>query len=222
MANKRPKKKYVPKPVYLPGLVIHINAFEEFKKALNNFLDKQETEVDAEGTFVFKNSSGVTHAFDCTIYVYFELARIYSERVGKEFNLKPLSILQNRMYERRSFDEEEILEAKDTLKVCENIIKKIPAPEVRDILSSIKIKIEFFSYYKPSLSDPENTINYFKYKFGDLDEEEVVAKNDEYQQLALDNSEDKHIISLRDDYSKYLTAIRLLNFKKKEIKIRAL
>lgn len=221
MANKRPKKKYVPKPVYYPGLVIHINSFKEFEKALNNFLDKQETEIDSEGTFVFKNSAGVVQAFDCAIYVYLNLTRIYASRSGKVFNLKPLAILQNRMYERRGFDEEEILEAKEALNICSDIVKKIPAPEVRDILAIIKGNIAFYSNYKPTLNDPASAVNYYSYKLGDLSESEVWEKNLMYQQLALENPEDKFILSLRDDYAKFSSAHRFLSSMSKDIKIRA-
>jgi len=208
MATKRAKKKYVPRPVYYPGMIIQIHAFSEFERALDNFLATGQVDTDHEGTFIFKNNAGIVQAYDCALYIYIRLATIYGQRNNKVYNLKPLSILQNRMYERRGFDEEEIEAAKKCLDVCRQILCKIPAPEVRDILTSIKTSLRLEEIIEADLKNPQLLIEKFKARFGDLTEEEVIEKDKHYQELAIEFPDDERIKFLQKEYSKFVAAYR--------------
>lgn len=211
-AAKKRDKKYVPRPTYYPGLIIQMHAFDEFEKALANFLNNQEVETDHEGTFIYKNAGGVVQSFASTLFVYTRLAHIYGVRTGKGYNLRPLAILQNRMHERRGFDEEEIEEAVKCLNLCREIIKKIPQKERIEICEGLRLTMAMERKIEPTITEPDAMISKMISIFGDIGEELVVERAKEYLELAEESPDDERIKLLRDEYSKFATAYR---FKKR-------
>lgn len=207
-AKKKPKKKYVPRPVYYPGLIVQIHAFENFENALNMFLETEEVETDSTGLFIYYDNAGIKQSFESSLRVYITLANIYGERNNLQFNLHPLTILQNRMFERRGFDEEEIEEAKKALDICKQIICKIPAREIRNILDSVKAKVNIDRVVVGDLKNPEILLSSCKFNYGDLSYEEVINKDEEFQKLYSENPNDERIKYLRDVYMKFLSAYR--------------
>lgn len=210
-AAKKRDKKYKPRAVYYPGVIIQMHSFDAFEKALDDFLVNQEVETDHEGTFIYKNA-GVVQSFASTLFVYTRLAHIHGVRTGNQYNLLPLSILQNRMYERRGFDEEEIEAARECLTICRQIISKIPQKERIDICQGLKTTLEFEKHIEPSITNPDAMITKMASVMGDIGEELVFERNKEYQALVEEFPDDARIKLLRDEYSKFMTAYR---FKKR-------
>lgn len=207
-SNKKPKKKYTPKPVYYPNLVIGIHAFTNFEEALDKFLATGEVQTDEIGNFIYVDNGGVTQSFRDALMVYTSLIHIYGTRVGKVFDYKPLTILQNRMFERRGFDEEEFIKAKECLKLCREIVSKIPGNELRNIMLSTRTLLNIERSVKSDLKTPELLLSYLKVKAGDLSYEEVIEKDKNYQQLCIDNPEDTRLKELRDFYMEFVSAYR--------------
>lgn len=206
--EKKRDKKYKPRAVYYPGLIIQIHAFSEFEKALDDFLYHEKVEVDACGTFIYKNSAGIVQSFEMTLHVYTLLAYIYGTRHNVGYNLQPLAILQNRMYERRGFDEDEILAARNCLDICRQILGKANPVEVRDILLSIKTSLVVEKVTEADVKNPELMLAKMIVKFGNIGYDVVMERNKEYQELAEEFPDDERIKMLRDEYAKFASAYR--------------
>lgn len=212
--NKKPKKKYVPKKIYNPNILNQMNSFSAFEEALSRFLKTGETEVDEAGVFIYKTNSGLVQAFESTLRVYIQLIEIFCMRKKTSFDTRPLSILQNRMFERKGFDEEEIENAQLAISNCKTILSRMNPLEVRDILQVIKTTLAWDKQQEEStLKDPKTTLARLERLAGKLSYEEVVSRNHEYQELANNNPNNQHIKELRDTYVKYLAAY---NFCKRD------
>jgi hypothetical protein len=209
MANKTKRnKKYVPRKVYYPGVIIQMHSFSEFEKALDNFLEKEEVEVDSEDTFIYTNSAGIKQSFEMTLHIYTLLAYIYGIRHNVEYDLQPLAILQNRMYERRGFDEEEINAARRCLDVCKQIFNKANPLEIRDIIFSIKASLAVEAATEADVKNPEVMLAKMIVKFGNIGYDLVVERSNEYQELAKEFPDDVRVCRIRDEYAKFLAAYR--------------
>lgn len=209
--QKKRDKKYVPRAVYYPGVIIQMQSFDAFEKALDEFLNNQEVETDHEGTFIYKNA-GVVQSFASTLFIYTRLAHIHGVRTGNEYDLRPLSILQNRMYERRGFDEEEIEAARKCLTVCRQIISKIPQKERIDICQGLRTTLAMEKHLDAKITNPDQMLSKMMSIMGDIGEDLVNERLKEYQALAEERPDDVRIKLLRDEYSKFATAYR---FKKR-------
>lgn len=211
--SSKPKKKYTPKPIRYPSLVTQINSFYPFEQALDRLLNTGEIETDSVGLYIFKDGSGVNQSFVSSLKVYIEVIEIYCNRHKLTFNTKPLHVLQNRMFEARGFDEEEIIEARKTLDICKQIICKIKPSELMDILNSVRISMKFEKAVEGSLKDPEVLLSKLKHRVGELSYEEVLIKNKYFQEQYELNTNDEHIKKLRDVYVEYLAAYKFVRIK---------
>lgn len=208
--SSKPKKKYMPKPIRYPSLVTQINSFYPFEQALDRLLNTGEIETDNIGVYIFKDGAGINQSFVSTLKVYIEIIEIYAQRNHLIINTRPLHVLQNRMFEARGFDEEEIIEAKETLNVCKEIICKINSKELLDILGTVRISMKLEKSIEGSLKNPEVLLAKLKHRVGDLTYDEVLRKTEEYQELYNQNPEDEHIKKIRDIYLEYQAAYRFV------------
>lgn len=208
--SNKPKKKYTPKPIRYPSLVTQINSFYPFEQALDRLLNTGEIETDSVGLYIFKDGSGVNQSFVSSLKVYIEVIEIYCNRHNLTFNTKPLHVLQNRMFEARGFDEEEIIEARKALDICKQIICKINPKVLMDILNSVRISMKMEKVTEGSLKNPEVLLAKLKHRVGDLTYDEVLDKSKEYQELYEAHPEDEHIKKIRDVYLEYQAAYRFV------------
>lgn len=208
--SNKPKKKYTPKPIRYPSLVTQINSFYPFEQALDRLLNTGEIETDAIGLYIFKDGAGINQSFVSTLKVYIEIIEIYAQRNHLTINTRPLHILQNRMFEARGFDEEEIIKARETLNVCKEIICKINSKELLDILGTVRISMKLEKNIEGSLKNPEVLLAKLKHRVGDLTYDEVLDKSKEYQELYEAHPEDEHIKKIRDIYLEYQAAYRFV------------
>jgi hypothetical protein len=185
-----------------------MHSFSEFERALDNFLEREEVDVDEEGTFIYTNSAGIKQSFEMTLHIYTLLAYIYGTRHNLSYDLQPLAILQNRMYERRGFDEEEILKGRRCLDICRQIFNKANPVEVREIVHTIQASLKTEATTKLDLANPDVVLAKMIVKFGNIGYDLVVERHSEYQELAKENPDDAHICKIRDEYSKFMAAYR--------------
>lgn len=206
--DKKRKKKYVPREVYYPGLMIQLHSFSEFEKALDNFLIHERVEVDHEGTFTYKNSKGVVQSFASTLHVYTLLSYHYGQRNKISYDLQPLAVLQNRMYERRGFDEEEILAARKALDIPRQILTKANPLEVRDILLTVRVSLRMDTVLEEDMKNPDIMLAKMVAKFGNIGHDLVVERIKEYQKIVEEDPEDERAKLLLTEYNRFATAYR--------------
>lgn len=139
--NKKPKKKYVPRKTYYPNLVNQLNSFTPFEDALTRLLETGECEVDDFGSLTYRTAAGVVQSFESTLRVYIQVVELCARRKRLDFDTRPLSLLQNRMFERKGFDEEEIEHAQTALRRSRILMSRMETLEIRDILTTVKTSI---------------------------------------------------------------------------------
>lgn len=139
--NKKPKKKYVPRKTYYPNLVNQLNSFTPFEDALTRLLETGECEVDDFGSLTYRTAAGVVQSFESTLRVYIQVVELCARRKRLDFDTRPLSLLQNRMFERKGFDEEEIERAQTALRRSRILMSRMETLEIRDILTTVKTSI---------------------------------------------------------------------------------
>lgn len=204
--NKKPKKKYVPRDVRYPSLVTRINSFAPFEAALDRLLDTGEVTVDEDGLMIFKDSAGNTQSFVSSIKTYIDLMTVYLKREKIEYNLYPLHILHNRMFEAVMFDEEEVIEARKCLNVCKDIIGKIKPSVLMEVLNTVRLGNELQKKVEPSLKNPDIALFALKHKAGDLTYEDVADRYKKYQDLVIEEPDNEHYVELRDFYVEFYAA----------------
>ena len=210
-SNKKPKKKYIPKDIRYPSLVTQINSFDPFEKALDKLLNTGEAQVDKSGLLIYQNAQGEDQSFVSTLKLYLEIISVYCTRNNITYDIQPLVILQNRMFESLGFDEEEVDAAKVSIGHAKQIIVKIKPAELFSILNTVRIGLNIETNTKISLKDPEMALYSLKYKAGDLTYDQVLNKNKQFQERALETPNDEHIIKLRDFYTEFLAAYNFYN-----------
>lgn len=204
--SSKPKKKYVPKMARVPSMVTQMNSFIPFEKALWNLLETGEGEVDEVGNLIFHDDLGKVYSFVSSLNLYIQIVKIYATKKELDINLRPMYILQNRMYECLGFDEEEVDEGRKQFEICKDIICKIKPSLLMEILDTIRISINLDTVVKGSLKEPEVMLRRIINKVGELTYEEVLEKNKYFQDRYMENPTDEHIKKLRDTYLEYQSA----------------
>lgn len=218
--NKKPKKKYIPKKMYTPNILNQMNSFSAFEEALTKLLKTGESEIDDVGILIYKTASGMVQSFESTLRVYIQILEIYALRCKVVVHTDILSVLQNRMYERKGFDEEEIEQALVCLGECKKHFASIPTVVFRDILQTVKASLAWDKLPdSPIAKNPEDVLAKYQRLCGKLTYEEVVSKSQEYQELAKENSDSTHIQELNASYMKYLFAYRMCIAERKRLSL---
>lgn len=204
--NKKPRKKYTPRAVYHPNLINQMNSFSAFETALERLAETGECMVDEFGCLTFVGSNGTIQSFESTLRVYIHVLEICVLRKLFTLDTTSLSVLQNRMFERNGFDEEEIAQAQEVLKKARILLSRVNTLVVRDILTVVRTAAAMDRQIAdPTTLPPQEGLALCYRIAGKLSYEEVVLKDQEYQQLAENNPDDKVITEIRDIYAKYLS-----------------
>lgn len=148
--NKKPKKKYVPKKVFIPRLIISMTCFEPIEKAIDTLIETQEIELDETGVAIYRTPKDQAISFESGIDTYTNFVKIYAERAGIQINLEPLWKLRDDMKSLEGFDEEDLLKAKECALMCKEMIAKIPFKVSQDIVQTLKV-MEAMSKVKTSI-----------------------------------------------------------------------
>ena len=138
----KPKKKYRPKPVYVPGMIIASNTFTPIENALKKLVATGEVEVDEFGTYIYRDLTGVTQSFEAGLKIYARFIEIYCMRTSMQFDISPMVKLHETMYEKLPIDESLIDQVNNCLQTCKQLVAKIPSQVSRDIISTIRLEKE--------------------------------------------------------------------------------
>lgn len=142
MAKAKKKKKYVPKPVYYPNLVISIHVFTPFEKALDALIETEEVHTDENGTYIYYDGGKIAQSFEAGLKVYKNFVDLYCKRSGAVIDTAPLEVLRQAMIRKEGFDEDEILQARECIQGCKELISKIPAKLSRELLGIVRVLFE--------------------------------------------------------------------------------
>ena len=94
MAKAKKKKKYIPKPVYYPNLVIGIHVFTPFEKALDALIETEEVHTDENGTYIYYDGIKAAQSFEAGLKVYKNFVDLYGKRSGVVIDTAPLEVLR--------------------------------------------------------------------------------------------------------------------------------
>lgn len=138
--NKKPKKKYTPREVYYPKIIIGIHAMDPIEQALNNVLEKGELLCDDDGIYVYKTFDGQLESFEAGLDIYVKTVERLVKLSNNDFSLNGLRQLREQLIEQDGLDEEVIESAKSELQICKKVIALSPASLIRQISTSIGIE----------------------------------------------------------------------------------
>lgn len=140
MAKTKQKKKYTPKPLSFPGLVIASNAFGPIEKAINLLLSKGELLEDKVGIYVYETSNGRLESYEAGIEIYTETCMLLFEKLkpGESCQFPALENLKQCMLDKGAgFDEEDIEAAKAEMDICRKILALSNSAVIREIALEI-------------------------------------------------------------------------------------
>lgn len=137
--NKKPKKKYTPRTVYYPKIIIAMQAIDPIEKALDNLLEKGEILEDSDGIYVYKSFDGQMESFEAGLDIYTKVVEKVLEirQINPTLDLSPLLVLRQAMIDQENFSESNILEAKKCLEVCKEVISLSPAKLIRELAVTV-------------------------------------------------------------------------------------
>ena len=217
MSSKKRNKKYVPKPVYYPGLMIQVHGFEQLEKALHNLVENGIATVDAYDRILYTTSQGVEESIESSLYVFINYIKIYCIRNNVTVDLFKLNNLRRMLNENYEFDEEIVEDGIKQMAICKDLLKKIKPSMSRDIMASIKINMEYGQAMKDDLSTPENTLRRFEFSMADLPPSVIHERDMFFQERVQEDPEDKRALLMRAIYSRANTACRMIERNKVHI-----
>lgn len=137
------KKKYVPKPVYFPSIIIAKQAFDPLEKAVNNILEIGELDEDQFGNFVYLNENGSLESFSAGLEIYIRTIEKIVEHYNKEgkanieVDLSSMVELKESMDNHSEFSETMLINVKKCFQICKYIISKAPPALTRHVALTI-------------------------------------------------------------------------------------
>lgn len=141
MAAKKQKKKYVPKPIYYPKLVIAIHSFLPFEEEVSRILKEGTLVLDEEGTPIYHDSYKKPLSVASGIFTYARMAEIYAVRKKTTFETKAMWDFLKAVNREIEMSEELIEEATRAFEACKKVFVSIPPVESRDIMNTIRIEL---------------------------------------------------------------------------------
>lgn len=135
--NKKPKKKYTPRTVYYPKLIIGMQAMDPIQNALDSIIIHGEVLTDHDGNYVYKTFDNQLESFEAGLDIYVKTAERIMDLTTNKIDLTNLKLLREQMIEQEGFDEEVLEKAKLELELCKKIISVSPPKMVREIATHI-------------------------------------------------------------------------------------
>lgn len=138
MAKAKAKKKYVPRPVHYPQMVIATHTFDPVEKALDDLIETETLQVDDNGVYVYFDPMGRRYSFESGLFVYICYVEIYCEQSKQVMDVAPLQALLDQIKAKDGFDEEVIMAAKESIRLCKELVSKVSGPDSRAIMAKIR------------------------------------------------------------------------------------
>lgn len=131
--SKSKKKKYIPKPIYYPSIIVAIHAFEPIEKAISQLIETSELNQDQYGNYVYMNGNNQVESFVDGLDIYITVVSELCTYNKITFDLSPLQELKHNMVNECEFSERQLLKVKKCLSDCKIIISKSPSKITRQI-----------------------------------------------------------------------------------------
>lgn len=142
MSKTKSKKKYKPKPIYIPNLITAMYSFEPLEKALHELMTVGEIFEDDRGNYAFIDGSGRIRSFHEDLFLYIQFVLIYGERTGQSFDVSAVNDLRRALDEKTEFSEKQIRLALEDIKKYKNLFTRIKPTESRSILDEITVRFK--------------------------------------------------------------------------------
>ena len=139
MAKTKQKKKYTPRPLSFPGMIIASNAFGPIEKAISHLLAKGELLEDVVGNYVYETCNGKLESYEASIEIYTETCeRLFAVlKPGLPCEFPALLKLKQTMLDKEGFDEEDIDAARAEMKKCRQILSLSNSMVIREVALAI-------------------------------------------------------------------------------------
>lgn len=136
--TKKTKKKYTPRPVHYPQLIIALHSFEPLEKALEELLVEETISEDNNGNYVFIDPTGRVRLFDADLFLYIQYVLIFAQRTEQVLDVTNMIKLRQVMNDKSEFEESVINAALSDIRKYKNLLSKIPSKISRGILETIR------------------------------------------------------------------------------------
>lgn len=138
MSKTKKKKKYTPRPVYYPAMIIAMHSFEPLEKAIEELLYAESISEDQNGDYVFIEPTGRVRHYVQDLFTYIQYLQIYGQRSNQQFDVVNLLKFRKVLQEKLEFKESEVKAVLEDIKKYKVLFSKIPSTESREILRIIK------------------------------------------------------------------------------------
>lgn len=138
MSKTKKKKKYTPKPVYYPAVIVAMHSFEPLEKAIEELLYAESIIEDQNGDYVFIEPTGRVRHYEKDLFVYIQYALIYGQRSNQKLNVDNLVHFRKVLMNKLEFKESEIKAVLEDIKNFKILFSRIHPLESREILRIIK------------------------------------------------------------------------------------
>lgn len=138
MSKTKKKKKYTPRPVYYPAVIIAMHSFEPLEKAIEELLYAETIQEDHNGDYVFVEPTGRIRNYDQDLFTYIQYIQIYGQRTNQQFDITHLLRFRKVLQEKLEFKESEVKAVIEDIKKYKILFSKIPSAESREILKIIR------------------------------------------------------------------------------------
>ena len=142
MASKKPKKKYRPREVLIPKLLVSENAFGPLERVLDRLLKTGEIEEDEFGIYRYNDHAGAPQSVCAGLKIYGRFIEIYGLRTGNVVDISSIVELHNVLEAKEPIEEELIERVRKSFAVCRDVINKVHPSLYRDIIASIRLEKE--------------------------------------------------------------------------------
>lgn len=131
--SKTSKKKYIPKPIYYPNLIIAIHAFKPIEDAITQIIETSEIDQDQFGNYLYINGDNKPESFIDGLEIYISVITNICIINKITFDMTPLFDLRQTMLDHDDFSEFMLVKAKKCLSQCKVFIAKTPSNVTRYI-----------------------------------------------------------------------------------------
>lgn len=131
--NKKPKKKYTPRIVYYPKLIIAMHAIKPIEDALKNLLEHDEILEDESGNYVYRAFDNQIESFEAGLDIYIKVIANAAQHLNALIDLNPLIQLKQEMEDQLEFSESNLKTSLDCLEKCRLIIQAAPPKLIREL-----------------------------------------------------------------------------------------
>ena len=136
--NKKPKKAYKPKTVFVPSIFNSMLTFEPIEQALKRIVETGTMMLDEHDIPIYMDLTGNRQSIESGLKTYKLLIKQHSTEQGHPIILRPFEELENALKNNEPLDEEVIENAIECINQCRNFVARTPAKEMLRLMSLVR------------------------------------------------------------------------------------